>query len=173
MPTPLTLSMSRQAWRNIGNTVLLKNWGWSGSRPFILAPLPAHWSGKAYGRSEGTSTGRLRNRTVSSLQQDGHTCARKMPCVSLRRQFLSRLGKGGKLAPKKWEGEIKKLEADCRELAKKSGEQTFQLAFVEVIWHNRKMFEAEQRQADRSTDRRKQAEQEQQKPKRRKDGMEL
>lgn len=38
---------------------------------------------------------------------------------------------------------------------------------MEVIWHNRKMFEAEQRQADRSTDRRKQAEQEQQKPKRR------
>lgn len=58
----------------------------------------------------------------------------------LRRQFLSRLGKGGKLAPKKWEGEIKKLEADCRELAKKSGEQTFRLAFVEVIRHNRKMF---------------------------------
>lgn len=91
----------------------------------------------------------------------------------LRRQFVSRLGKGGKLAPKKWEGEIRKLEADCRELAKKSGEQTFRLAFVEVIRHNRKMFEAEQRQGDRSTDRRRQAEQEQQKPKNRKDRMEL
>lgn len=91
----------------------------------------------------------------------------------LRRQFLSRLDKGEKLAPKKWEGEIKKLEGDCRELAKKSGEQTFRLAFVEVIRHNRKMFEAEQRQVDRGTDRRRQAEQEQQKQKRRKDSMEL
>lgn len=91
----------------------------------------------------------------------------------LRRQFLSRLDKGEKLAPKKWEGEIKKLEGDCRELAKQSGKQTFRLAFVEVIRHNRKMFEAEQHQTDRSTDRRRQAEQGQQKQKRRKDGMEL
>lgn len=91
----------------------------------------------------------------------------------LRRQFLSRLGKGGKLAPKKWEGEIRKLEADCRELAKESGEQTFRLAFVEVIRHNRKMFEAEQDRRDRTGERGRQTEQEQQKPKCRKDDMEM
>lgn len=51
--------------------------------------------------------------------------------------------------------------------------QTFRLAFVEVIRHNRKMFEAEQERRDRTGERGRQTEQEQQKQKRRRNSMEL
>lgn len=93
----------------------------------------------------------------------------------LREKLLSRLKEGEKIAPKKWEGEIKALETGCRESSKKSGEYTFRLAFVEVIRHNRKMFEAEQGRGNRSEEKERQTSQEQQKQKqkRRKDSMEL
>lgn len=91
----------------------------------------------------------------------------------LRGRLLSRLKDGEKIAPKKWEGEMKRLETDCRELAKKSGEQTLRLAFAEVIRHNRKMFETEQHRGDRTVERNRQAVQEKKEQKRRKDSMEL
>ncbi|MDO4323253.1 MAG: hypothetical protein Q4C61_12070, partial [Lachnospiraceae bacterium] len=91
----------------------------------------------------------------------------------LRCRILSRLKDGEKIAPKKWEGEIKELEEDCRGLAKKSGEQTFRLAFAEVVRYNRKMFEVEQDRGDRNGERNRQAAQGQQKQKNRKKGMEL
>lgn len=91
----------------------------------------------------------------------------------LRGRILSRLKDGEKIAPKKWEGEIKELAEDCRGLARKSGEQTFRLAFAEVVGYNRKMFEAEQDRGDRDGERNRQAAQGQQKQKNRKKGMEL
>lgn len=111
----------------------------------------------------------------------------------LRDRILSRLNPGEKMMPKKWDGEIKKLTADCRALAKESGEKTFRLAFVEVIRYNRRMFEAEQekimqgrepnqrqnrqesqeRQKTQDREPNRQEPQEQRKQNRRKKGMEL
>lgn len=52
---------------------------------------------------------------------------------------------GDGMTPKQWDVQIKKLTVECKELSSASGERLFQLAFVDVIQYNRKMYEAEKR----------------------------
>ncbi len=51
---------------------------------------------------------------------------------------------GEHLSPRQWEEQTRKLSAECKELSKKSDETIYNLAFMEVIRYNRKLYLTEQ-----------------------------
>ena len=68
----------------------------------------------------------------------------------------SLLRDGEKITPKEWRKQIGTLKADCKGLSQAFGEAQFNLAYVEVIQYNKRMFELEQKQEKGRTPQREQ-----------------
>ena len=71
----------------------------------------------------------------------------------LRIPVYELLREGEKFTPKKWEAQIKELTQEYEKQSRRYGRSTVNLAYVEVLRHNRKIDEREQKNKDQSQSR--------------------
>ena len=71
----------------------------------------------------------------------------------LRIPVYELLREGEKFRPKKWEAQIKELTQEYEKQSRRYGRSTVNLAYVELLRHNRKMDERDQKNKDQSQSR--------------------
>lgn len=71
----------------------------------------------------------------------------------LRIPVYEHLREGEKFTPKKWEAQIKELTQEYEKQSRRYGRSTVNLAYVELLRHNRKIDEREQKNKDQSQSR--------------------
>ena len=71
----------------------------------------------------------------------------------LRIPVYELLREGEKFTPKKWEAQIKELTQEYEKQSRRYGRSTVNLAYVELLRHNRKMDERDQKNKDQSQSR--------------------
>ena len=71
----------------------------------------------------------------------------------LRIPVYELLREGEKFTPKKWEAQIKELTQEYEKQSRRYGRSTVNLAYVELLRHNRKIDEWEQKNKDQSQSR--------------------
>lgn len=71
----------------------------------------------------------------------------------LRISVYELLREGEKFTPKKWEAQIKELTQEYEKQSRRYGRSTVNLAYVELLRHNRKMDERDQKNKDQSQSR--------------------
>ena len=72
---------------------------------------------------------------------------------ALRIPVYELLREGEKFTPKKWEAQIKELTQEYEKQSRRYGRSTVNLAYVELLRHNRKIDEREQKNKDQSQSR--------------------